>query len=277
MTNAAVSGVSEEQRQLFAREGYMILPGIIPLETVRMLREECAYFLGYFDALMDNGAIGDGALSVRGKRYFINGYYRFSQRVRGFLFGEVMADVCRAALAGDAVLFNEQWVIKGAEQGMAFSWHQDSGYVKHVDPDTDHPPYLTCWCALDDVDETNGAVRVLPHSIGGTKGRIIDHVRDPATNDLIGYAGDERGVEIAVSAGSIVCFSSYNLHASGANRSAAMRRVYLAQYAAAPLHHSKTGERTNLAVPFLRNGAIVYDAATDTAARWGGRVPRQRP
>ena len=53
-------------------------------------------------------------------------------------------------------LFNEQWVVKGPDRGIRFSWHQDSGYVKFRDPATTHRPYLNCWCALDDVDESNG-------------------------------------------------------------------------------------------------------------------------
>ena len=45
-----------------------------------------------------------------------------------------MAEVCKATIGDNAVLFNEQWVVKGAEQGMNFAWHQDSGYVLAEDP-----------------------------------------------------------------------------------------------------------------------------------------------
>ena len=61
--------------------------------------------------------------------------------------------------------------MKGAEQGMKFAWHQDSGYVKWYNPTTEHKPYVTCWCTLDDVSEENGTVYLLPHSRGGTKRR----------------------------------------------------------------------------------------------------------
>lgn len=254
--------VSDEQRALFQDEGYMILPGVIPDDMLAMLREECAYFIGYFDAEFDLGDKKEGALSVKGKRYFINNRFEHSQRLWRFLFSELMAEVCRNTIGDEAVLFNEQWVVKGAEQGMTFSWHQDSGYVKAVDPATDHPPYVTCWCAVDDIDETNGAVYLLPHSIAGTKGRIITHDRDPDTNDLIGYTGDERGVATIVPAGSIVCFSSFNLHSSGANTADRMRRVYLPQYAAGPIRNSQTGEQIGSAIPFLRDSRIVYDRAT---------------
>jgi ectoine hydroxylase-related dioxygenase (phytanoyl-CoA dioxygenase family) len=48
--------------------------------------------------------------------------------------------------------------VKAAEQGMPFSWHQDSGFIDHR-----HRPYLTCWIALDDMTEANGTVYLLPY------------------------------------------------------------------------------------------------------------------
>lgn len=265
--------VSAADRRLYAEEGYMVLEGVIAGDMLQMLREECSYFLGYMDARFDAGLVADGALSFRGKRYFVNNLYRYSSRTWQFIFGDLMAEVCRATLGDEAYLFNEQWVVKGSEQGMDFSWHQDSGYVKFMDSGTVHRPYVTCWCTLDAVDEANGTVYLMPHSRGGTANRIIDHDRDPETNDLVGYAGDDPGIAIEAPAGSVVAFSSYNLHSSGANSTDRMRRVYLPQYAPAPLRHSQTGERFNLAVPFLKEGRNVYDHAADIPERWGGAAP----
>lgn len=273
MSASTIAQVSDSDRDLFAEEGYMILEDVIPEDMLRMLREECSYFLGYMDARMDAGLMSSGALSKRGNRYFVNDMYRYSRRLRQFIFSDLMAEVCRATIGDEAYLFVEQWVVKGAEQGMKFSWHQDSGYVKAVDPDTRHAPYLTCWCTLDDVNEENGTVYLLPHSRGGTKGRIITHDRDPETNDLIGYSGDDGGVAIDAPAGSIVAFSSYNLHSSGTNTTDRMRRVYLAQYSPAPVHNTQTGEQMNLAVPFVKDGKNIYDPATDTKDNWGGSEP----
>ena len=265
-----MSCVSADAKQRFDDTGVMVLPGVIPADDVTMLREECAYFLGYADARMDLEGRPFNPITVRGRRYFVNGLHRYSDRLWRFLFGGVMADVCRAALGDDAVLFNEQWVVKGADEGMAFSWHQDSGYVKARDPETTNPPYLTCWCTLDDVSVVNGTVHVLGLDEGGTRDTIVTHGHDRETNDLIGYTGDLAGAAIEAPAGSVIAFSSYNLHRSGTNSTDAMRRVYLAQYAAAPIVHSRTGEQFNLAVPFLRDGEVVYDRAGDTAANWGG-------
>jgi hypothetical protein len=45
--------ISEQQRELYRTEGYLILPAVIPSEMLTMLREECSYYLGYYDSLMD--------------------------------------------------------------------------------------------------------------------------------------------------------------------------------------------------------------------------------
>lgn len=260
--------ITEEQRALYREEGYMILPGAIPAEMLAMLREECSYYLGYFDSIMDAKGVQTENISHRGKRYFINNRYRLSNRLWKFLFSDLMAEVARATVGPEAYLFHEQWVVKGAEQGMKFSWHQDSGYVKWYDPATRHNPYVTCWCPLDDVSEENGTVYLLPHSRGGTRQRIIDHVQEEGTNDLVGYRGNDPGNVLIVPAGSIVAFDSYVLHRSGPNRTDRMRRVYLPQYSAAPILRPD-GKPWAMATPFLSNGINVYRHEGDSAEAYG--------
>jgi hypothetical protein len=263
-----MSIITEQQRELYRGEGYMILPGIIPPDMLSMLREECSYYLGYYDSLMDAKGAQTDNLSHRGKRYFINNRYRLSNRLWQFIFSDLMAQVATATIGSDAYLFHEQWVVKGAEQGMKFSWHQDSGYVKWYDPTTNHKPYVTCWCTLDDVSEENGTVYLLPHSRGGTRGTIIDHTKEASTNDLIGYTGSDPGDPIVVPAGSIVAFDSFVFHRSGPNKTDRMRRIYLPQYSVAPINRPD-GKPWAMATPFLKGGKNIYDHPGDTADVFG--------
>jgi ectoine hydroxylase-related dioxygenase (phytanoyl-CoA dioxygenase family) len=260
--------ISEKQRELYRTEGYMILPAVIPPDMLSMLREECSYYLGYFDSIMDAKGVQTENISHRGKRYFINNRYRLSSRLWRFVFSDLMAEVAKATVGSEAYLFHEQWVVKGAEQGMKFAWHQDSGYVKWYDPSTSHKPYVTCWCTLDDVSEENGTVYLLPHSRAGTSGRIIDHTKEEGTNDLIGYTGSDPGDAVIVPAGSIVAFDSFVFHRSGANKTERMRRIYLPQYSAAPILRPD-GKPWAMATPFLKDGKNIYDHSTDTAEFYG--------
>lgn len=260
--------ITDQQRELYRTEGYLILPAVIPPEMLNMLREECSYYLGYYDSIMDAKGVQVENLSHRGKRYFINNRYRLSNRLWQFIFSDLMAQVAQATVGDDAFLFHEQWVVKGAEQGMKFSWHQDSGYVKWYDPTTSHKPYVTCWCTLDDVSEENGTVYLLPHSRAGTRNTIIDHTREAGTNDLIGYTGPDPGDPVIVPAGSIVAFDSTVFHRSGPNKTERMRRIYLPQYSAAPILRPD-GKPWAIATPFLKDGHKVYDHSSDTPDHYG--------
>ena len=258
--------IPRDQIDRYHDEGYLILPSVIDDDTLQMLREECSYFMGYVDAEMDAEGVDKRGISHRRSRYFISNRYHASPRLWRFIYSDLMAQVARAALGPEAYLFHEQWVVKAAETGGAFAWHQDSGYVKNRYRETSHRPYLSCWCTLDDVDESNGTVYVLPHSRGGTKAMIADHVRDEVDHDLVGYHGDDPGIPVVVPAGSVVAFTSYNFHRSGPNTTDAMRRIYLPQYSATPIR-GPDGALWAQAVPFLRDGVNVYDHAVDMAGR----------
>jgi ectoine hydroxylase-related dioxygenase (phytanoyl-CoA dioxygenase family) len=125
------------------------------------------------------GQITSEDASHRGSRYFLHAYGK-SPAVERFLSSDLMAQVAQAALGDTVYLFNEQYVVKAAERGMQFSWHQDSGFIDYA-----HRPYLTCWIALDDMTEANGTVYLLPYSRAGTRG-VMKHARDKKSNDLVG-------------------------------------------------------------------------------------------
>ena len=170
-----------------------------------------------------------------------------------------MAEVCQATLGDTSYLFWEQYVGKGAEEGMKFSWHQDSGYVGYPD----HRPYLTCWCALDDMTIENGTVHILPFSHSGIRS-WVQHIREEGSNDLVGYFGKDKGIAAIVPAGSIVAFTSINFHSSGNNTTKKPRRAYLAQYSAEPIL-SRDGSRLwGNAEPFMVEGVCSARKPTTT-------------
>ena len=90
----------------------------------------------------------------------------------------------------------------------------------------------------------------------GTRERQ-EHTVDEITNDKVGYFGDDPGIPVLTPAGSIAVFSSLNFHRSGTNTSDSMRRVYLAQYAAAPIANREGTGIQGFAEPFLKNGIRV--------------------
>ncbi|MBC8101887.1 MAG: phytanoyl-CoA dioxygenase family protein [Cytophagales bacterium] len=243
--------VTEAQRQQFETEGYFVLEGVIPEEHLAVLREASRKSINDINQQMDAEGVTVMGLNRKDSRYFIGFAYRKYPELRQFLFSDLMSEVCRATLGDTAYLFYEQYVIKAAEKGMKFSWHQDSGYVGYP-----HKPYLTCWCTLDAVTEANGTVYVLPYDRAGTR-TMVPHVKDEETGDQVGYFGDDPGVPVIAPAGSIAVFASTVFHRSGFNTTDAMRRIYLAQYSSEPLLSEDGATTKNAAEPFLKAGENV--------------------
>ena len=206
--------ITEEQRLSFRNEGYFFLDNVIPPAQVEGLREECQRYIDSYDAEMEAKGVTVQGINHYKKRYFISRRGLESPTITDFLFSDLMGDICSATLGEDAFLFHEQYVVKFAEVGTKFGWHQDSGYVGHY-----HRPYLSCWCALDEMSIENGTVSVLPYSaIGMTPDELYTITKSKAgSNDKIGYQGDNPGVPALVPAGSIVVFSSRTFHRSGPN------------------------------------------------------------
>jgi ectoine hydroxylase-related dioxygenase (phytanoyl-CoA dioxygenase family) len=244
----SASSITSEHVRQFRDEGFFILEQVVSPSDLETLRGECQRLIDERDREMERLGVDKLDLDHRGSRYFVHAYDT-SPAVRRFLLSDLMAQIAKATLGENVYLFNEQYVVKAAERGMKFGWHQDSGFIDYA-----HRPYLTCWIALDDVTEANGTVYLLPYSRAGTRD-VVEHLRDQETNDLIGYFGDDPGEPVVVPAGSIACFSSTLFHRSGPNTTDRMRRIYLAQYSAEPiLNENRSGPR-HLAEPLLVAGA----------------------
>jgi ectoine hydroxylase-related dioxygenase (phytanoyl-CoA dioxygenase family) len=247
---AHAAQITTEHARRYAEDGFFILDGVVPTSDLELLRRECDRLVAERDREMDRIGVDNLDLDHRGRRYFIHAYDT-SPQVRRFLFSDLMAQIARTTLGDTVYLFNEQYVVKAAERGTRFGWHQDSGYVGYP-----HAPYLTCWITLDDVSEANGTVYLLPYERAGTRDVLV-HVRNEQTNDLIGYTGDDAGDPVVAPAGSIACFSSTVFHRSGPNTTPHARRIYVAQYSAEPLLDERRSRPRHLAEPLLVDGARV--------------------
>jgi ectoine hydroxylase-related dioxygenase (phytanoyl-CoA dioxygenase family) len=245
--------ITDAHRRQYLEEGYFILERAISPEHLQIIRNACEHLIDLMHQEMDRLGADHIHISHRGKRYHIAKKYDQAPRLDEFVFGELMADICRATIGDTAYLFYDQYVVKAAEKGIKFSWHQDSGYLGFS-----HRPYVTCWCAVDDMTLENGTAYVLPFSTVGVRS-LVEHIRDPQTGDKVGYFGQAEGVPAVVPAGSVVVFSSLTFHRSGANTTNKMRRAYVTQYSPEIILDPESSQPKHLAVPFLRDAAVVYE------------------
>lgn len=239
--------ITKEQLNQYNEQGFCILRNVIPPDLIERLRVECQRFIKEKDDEMDEKGVEVDEINHKGKRYFIALRFKDSKTMQDLIFGNEMEVITKKILGNEAYLFLEQFVVKAADKGMTFSWHQDSGYL-----DFEHKPYLSIWCPLDDVNEENGTVYLLPYKDAGIKERI-DHVLQEGTNDKVGYFGENPGVPAVLKAGDVALFSSTCFHRSGANNTDKSRRVLLIQYSSEPILKSD-GNPLYWAEPFISSG-----------------------
>ena len=174
MPQTAPPLITDDQRQQFQEEGYFVLERAIPDDLLTIVRDACDFLIDLMHQEMDRLGTDHIHISHRGRRYHIAKKYDEPPRLSEYVFNDLMADVCRATIGDTAYLFYDQYVAKAAEQGIAFSWHQDGGYLGFP-----HRPYVTVWAAGDDMSSENGTAWILPFSTAGTRW-LVEHVRDPA-------------------------------------------------------------------------------------------------
>ncbi|TXK84936.1 phytanoyl-CoA dioxygenase family protein [Paenibacillus sp. N3.4] len=111
-------------------------------------------------------------------------------------------------------------LVKPPERGAAFPMHQDAPYFPHS-----HHTMLAASVHLDDADDENGCLRVIP---GSHKAGVLPHVGK--------YYLDHREFPISMGTpcpakiGDVLFFSYLTIHGSNVNRSGRPRRNVLFQY-----------------------------------------------
>jgi ectoine hydroxylase-related dioxygenase (phytanoyl-CoA dioxygenase family) len=243
--------ISEEQKKKYQEDGFFILENVIQEDELEKIRSECDDLIRQQDKEMEELKVDTLGLSRKNSRYFVFLAYKERPHLGNFIFSDKMAEICKATIGDDAYLFWEQFVVKGTDKkGAEFTWHQDSGYVDH-----EHRPYVNAWIPLDDVNEENGTIYLLPYSLAGTSEKI-EHKPIEGTKDREGYFGQEKGIPANIKAGSIVIFSSTTFHRSGANNTDKMRRAYAIQFSPEVIYESD-GTLKGLDEKFLQNGKRV--------------------
>ena len=227
----------------FDRQGYLVFADALSDGDLGMLRDVCDKLL---EEPAQDGGEGLHNIGLGNARRFLRHRHADFPELDEFVTSETIDRIVRPCLGTDSVLFNEQFVVKGAGKGASFAWHQDSAYVGF-----DHKPYLTVWIALDDTTEENGCVYLLPRNLETDPG-IDAHEWQEDSKELNGYSGDDPGRPMVCPAGTVVAFSSRTLHRSGPNRTGRPRRAYIAQYSVEPIRNPESGDLKRFAKPVRR-------------------------
>ncbi|MET9018491.1 phytanoyl-CoA dioxygenase family protein [Actinopolymorpha sp. NPDC004070] len=144
------------------------------------------------------------------------------------VFAELARDpaitsTAEAVLGGPVELFEDKLNLK-LPGGSTYPWHQDWSCCWRAHTDE----LVTCFVYLDDADETNGCLQVVPGSHAGKPThpfRAGGHFEvDPAA------VPRDRIRPIPLRAGDMISFDSYLLHYSDLNRSTVPRMAIIYTY-----------------------------------------------
>ena len=150
-----------------------------------------------------------------------------SMTARRYYFNGPLVDVAARLVAPNLKGATSQLTFKMRGNTMPFDWHQDNVYGE-LDPYN----ALTTLTALDDADEDNGCLWIIPGS--PRQGQLAHRSqKDKDSKDPVRLTPDEAGmIPVPMKAGEAICFSCWMLHKSDGNRSRTRdRRILFLRYA----------------------------------------------
>ncbi len=216
----------------YHEKGYIVVEGVLSPEKLARLRAETDAIIAEAKDVTANNDIYDLEDSHRPDNPRVR---RIKEpfKVKPF-FWDLCADpdvtdIVAQLVGPDVRVYGGKMNIKAASYGAPVEWHQDWAFYPHTNDDI-----LATGMLLDDCDESNGPLMVLP---GSHKAAVHDHHADGffcGAFDPAAVGLDVSGAEKLVGpAGSMTIHHVRAVHGSALNTSNRQRRLLLTEYAAA--------------------------------------------
>ncbi len=196
--------LSEKQKESYRENGYLIgTPSVYTPEEMRTLKEELPQLM----ALLRSG---ETAKDIRE-------WHETSRWLFDICMNPKVHDLVEGVLGPNFFLWASSFFVKEPRTMETVGWHQDAYYW----PMSPHNS-VTVWLAFTDVDEENGAMKIVP---GSHKAGIMKHQRSTATNSILtlelerGSFRDDAAVSMCLKAGEVSLHDDAAVHGSPANPS----------------------------------------------------------
>lgn len=231
--------ISDGDLAFYHDHGYLVVPSVLAASELDVIRSELRHVIDRAADITDNDDVYDlepGHTATAPKVRRIKEPHVVMPSVADLVRHPVLVSVL-TRLLGPGVRFQTSKLnMKSAGDGSAVEWHQDWAFYPHTNDDL-----LAVGVMLDDIDESNGPLCVVP---GSHRGVIHDHhangrfcgAIDPR-NSPIDFSA---AVPLLGAAGSMTFHHVRAVHGSAPNRSARSRNLLLFQYTAVdafPLVH----------------------------------------
>jgi len=243
--------LAEQHVQGYRRQGFACVPAFVSPDCIAAFRREvdsiaaASAASGFDPARMEMEPAKDSSGPTIRRIYEPCEHYAF---FREYAESAAILDAVQQLIGDNLLLHYSKLNMKPAEVGSVVEWHQDLSYY----PLTNHDS-LAALIYLDDADEANGCLRVLP---GRHRAELMDHTASGVFQGCITEPIDEtQAVNLAGGAGTAIFLDAMTPHASTQNRSGRQRRTLIISYRAAdafPIHINDRTAATEIYTRLVR-------------------------
>jgi len=262
-----------ENIAFYATHGYLVAPGLLSANEVADLKKETASIFrgerGQLEGII-TVAEGETDADVLKKYVAIHFPHKISKTIYKALFHPKIVAVLTSVVSPNVKCMQSMLFVKApGKKGQ--SWHQDEFYIPTRDKSL-----VGAWIAIDDANEENGCLWIIPGRPGYMMPRVANDSAEYADVDTIDVAKyKDQMIPVEVKSGAVVFFNGYTLHSSRSNKTTDCFRTALVNHYMSAESMLPWDQDGNLpATEDLRD--IVLIAGEDPYA-WKGTVDLNKP
>jgi len=256
----------EQHVEDYRRQGFACVAAFVPPDGIAAFRQEvdriaaASAAAGFDPARVEMEPARDPSGRMIRRIYEPCEHYAL---FREYAESAAILDAVQQLIGDNLLLHYSKLNMKPAEVGSVVEWHQDLSYY----PLTNHDS-LAVLIYLDDADEANGCLRVLP---GRHRAELMDHTASGVFQGCITEPIDEtQAVNLVGGAGTAIFLDAMTPHASTQNRSGKQRRTLIISYRAADAFPIHINDRTAATETYTR---LVRGTRPNQARFTFGRFP----
>lgn len=224
--------LSEDQISFYSEHGYLVVENVLDVESlskITSITDEIVASAKWYAESDERLDLATDHRPDAPKVSRLKSPHRFYDSYRKLVASRVILDILKGVLGPNIRLYDSKLILKLPGTGSPVEWHQDWAFYPHTNHDM-----LAVGIALDDIDEENGPLMVIP---GSHRGPVYDHHVDGQFSGAINYEHCDvdfsKAVPLKLKASSMSLHHTRLIHGSAQNASGRSRRLYLIEYNAA--------------------------------------------
>ena len=207
--------LTQDQVVQFQEDGFLLFEELINSDRL-------ARYVEIFDELVERGRglqepashfsleLETDGSPIPGLLHKIQGVCVVAPRILELASEPAILDRVSVLLGPDLDVFGTKFFPKLPGGGTSTHWHQDNYYFG-----TDSDRVVSCGIYLQDADQGNGCLRIVPGS--HRDGQIVEHRNEPGMHGSWTDVDEDSAIDVEVPGGSVVLFSANLLHGTADN------------------------------------------------------------